>query len=769
MLKSFIKKESLALKLMIFVGIVLFVSIFIWSQFTAAFQKKALINKKVSEVDQYCNTVLNFTWFAMLHNPNKDMQEILKKMSAYNGIESIKIFNCQGKIKFSNVAMELNTMVKKTDAACSVCHKTDTPVIKQDIKDRIRIFHSDQGELLLGIMNPILNEPSCSTAKCHYHSTEIRKLGALDVVVSLKNVKDEIRLTKRLSAWTAIYLFIILGLTICFSIFRLVTHPIKKLIKETDLIGKGSYQNTGNCLTQKDEIGKLSVSIQEMGKKIQNKQDELNRQKDMYQNLFDQVPCSITVQNRDYKLIEFNQEFSKKFNPEYGDHCYFAYKNLKKKCSDCPVERTFCDGKSHFSEESGINKDGTTAHWFVKTAPLLDEKGNIVAAMEMSIDISQRKRLEKIVKDSERKYQAIFKSIPNPVFILDIDTHRIMTCNNSALTVYGYKKKELKNKNFSLLFPETDSFEKFKDNIKNPFHERLINLKKNKEKIYVNIWVRPAEFTGQKVLLVTVVDITLSVETEQQLIQAGKMATLGEMATGVAHELNQPLSVIKTASSFISMKIDKNEEIKKKILHTLSKEIETHVDRASKITNHMRLFGRKSSLSKESVNINNTIKRAFDIFSQQLKLREIQVNWKLDKDLPYLLADSVKLEQVFINLLLNARDSIVTRFENPDENDGRERDREKRISIVTFFDKDTVTAKISDTGTGIPKTDINKIFEPFFTTKKVGKGTGLGLSISYGIIKESGGEISVKNNPGNGVTFTIRFLRTKKGNNELQG
>ncbi|MCK5100262.1 MAG: PAS domain S-box protein, partial [Desulfobacteraceae bacterium] len=416
-------------------------------------------------------------------------------------------------------------------------------------------------------------------------------------------------------------------------------------------------------------------------------------------------------------------------------------------------ERTFVDGKPHYSEESGIHKDGSPAHWFVKTAPLRDDKGNIVAAMEMSIDITRRKRLEEVVKGSERKYQAIFKSIPNPIFILNIDNYKIMTCNNSALTVYGYKKDELENKSFSFLFPGIESFDEFEKNIDKPFHERLINIKKNKESIYVNIWVSPAKFTEQEVLLVTVIDITLSVETEQQLIQAGKMATLGEMATGVAHELNQPLSVIKTASSFISGKIDKDEVIDKDILNTLSREIENHVDRASKITNHMRLFGRKSVLSKESVNINETIKRAFDIFSQQLKLREIEVLWDLDNQLPDILADSVKLEQVFINLLLNARDSIVTRFENGKD----EEEKIKRITIATSFDDNRVIADISDTGTGIIKADLNKIFEPFFTTKKVGEGTGLGLSISYGIIKESGGDIFVKNNPDHGVTFTIGF------------
>ncbi len=753
MFKPSFKIKALASKLIFSVGLVLFASIFFWSYFTIKYQEQALIDKKVSEVDKFCNTALQLTWFAMFHNPNKDLHQVLKSLSDYNEIEAIKIFDWQGRIKFSNNPEEINTIREKTDIACKSCHSNPSPTIDINIKDRIRMFESDQGIRLIGIINPIINKPSCSNAQCHYHPPNINKLGTLDIVVSMEEIKDEVYLYKKLSAWTIIYLFITLGITIYLSIFGLVTHPIKKLISKTDLIGKGNYQAHINGINQKDEIGQLSVAINDMGQKIQNKQDELNTQKEMFQNLFDQVPCTITVQNRDYKLIEFNKEFSKKFQPKYGDHCFWAYKNLNKKCNDCPVERTFIDGESHFSEESGINKDGSVSHWFVKTAPLKDKNGKIVAAMEMSIDISQRKKLEEIVLDSEQKYQAIFKGIPNPVFILDIDTYQIMNCNDSALSIYDYTKEELQNKSFDLLFPDKKAFEKFIININKPNHERLINHTKNRERLYVKTWVSPAEFSGQKVLLVTVVDITLSVETEQQLIQAGKMATLGEMATGVAHELNQPLSVIKTASSFISKKILKKEVIATDILATLSKEIETHVDRASKITNHMRLFGRKSTLSKQDVNINETIKRAFDIFSQQLKLREINVHWDLDDNLPKILADPVKLEQVFINLLLNARDSIVTRFKKDTNN----HNKPKQISISTSCDKNHVIARISDSGTGISETCINKIFEPFFTTKKVGEGTGLGLSISYGIIKESNGDIKIKNNPENGVTFTIRF------------
>jgi histidine kinase len=230
------------------------------------------------------------------------------------------------------------------------------------------------------------------------------------------------------------------------------------------------------------------------------------------------------------------------------------------------------------------------------------------------------------------------------------------------------------------------------------------------------------------------------------------MATLGEMATGVAHELNQPLSVIKTASSFFMKKVDRKEPIQEDILFTLAKEIDSHVDRATKIITHMRQFGRKAEMVLEKVQVNDVLNKAFEIFCQQLKARGIQVRWDLQTDLPLILADPGRLEQVFINLILNARDAIEQKLES-----GCAEKCLSRLTLKTIANPKTVTVSISDTGTGIPVADLDKIFEPFYTTKKVGKGTGLGLSISYGIVQECSGIIHAVNNDDGGATFILTF------------
>jgi histidine kinase len=234
------------------------------------------------------------------------------------------------------------------------------------------------------------------------------------------------------------------------------------------------------------------------------------------------------------------------------------------------------------------------------------------------------------------------------------------------------------------------------------------------------------------------------------------MATLGEMATGVAHELNQPLSVIKTASNFFMRKLKKKEPIRDDILLTMSEEIDSHVERATKIINHMRQFGRKSDPNLEPILLNEVLERAFEIFSQQLKVRGIEVNWQTNPDLPRVMGNPSRLEQVIINLLINARDAIEERSDQTPDSSIPD-----KISLVTTSNTKTVTLSVCDTGVGVPDPIQGKIFEPFFTTKKVGKGTGLGLSISYSIVKECGGTIDVTGNPGGGSCFNLHFPLVK--------
>jgi histidine kinase len=635
-------RRSLISKLLILVGLSLFLCVSVWAYFNIKYQKKKLMDGVVVSADTLTSTIKLGAHYAMMNNLRDDITRIITKVASEKNIENIRVYNKEGQIKFSNLHGEVDQITNIKDEACFVCHRSEPPQAQLSLAERTRIFSSPQGYRQLGILSPIYSEPGCSSNSCHFHPEDKLVLGALDVVVSLEETDKEILLFQKWLLGFAVLIFVFTSTAVLFFILRFVKRPINNIMNETRLIANGEYYSRIE-VDQEDEMGVLSMAINKMSSKIGEKQQELNKQRNEYQTLFERVPCIITVQDRDYRLIRYNRGFSDKFNPEPGDYCYDAYKGRKQKCEICPVEQTFEDGRPHFSEERGLSKDGKPTHWIVNTAPIKNESGEIVAAMEMSLDVTNVKLLEEELEKSEKKYSAIFDNIPNPVFVLDMDTLEILDCNGSVESVYGHKKEAIIRTSFLELFRKEER-NHYENLIKtSPVINQARQYSANGEPLFVNIRISPSDYLGGKALLVTTSDITKRLETEQQLIQASKMATLGEMATGVAHELNQPLAVIKTASRFFMRKIAKKEKIEDEILSTMASEIDSYVDRAAKIINHMRQFGRQSDDSLEKIQINSVLERALEILGQQLKVRGIEIVWDLAPDLPLILADPDRL------------------------------------------------------------------------------------------------------------------------------
>jgi C4-dicarboxylate-specific signal transduction histidine kinase len=232
-------------------------------------------------------------------------------------------------------------------------------------------------------------------------------------------------------------------------------------------------------------------------------------------------------------------------------------------------------------------------------------------------------------------------------------------------------------------------------------------------------------------------------EKQEQLIQAGKLATLGELTTGIAHELNNPLNniglFVGNAIDLIAMGSGEKERILRELESAMRQ-----VRKATEIITHLRTFGRAAPVSREPVAINQVVERALSLTSEQLRLRQIAVEVRFAPEDPIVYGSAIQLEQVCINLLTNARDALASA-------------PIKRITITTRIEADAVLLAFHDTGSGIAEGMEQRVFDPFFTTKEVGKGTGLGLSITYGIIQEHQGTITVESPPGDGATFLIQL------------
>jgi len=743
-------RSSLAAKLILSVGITLLVTISTWSYFSITYQKNSLRNEVIAQTERLSNTILLGTHYAMMLNSRDDIHQIVTNIARLGNIQNIRLYNKLGATKFSNRPEELEQISDIRSPGCYICHVSEPALSEVGLAERTRYFVNADGQQVLGMTSAIYNEPGCSASDCHFHPSDQKILGVLDVVVTLAETEHEIRFMEKGVLGLALATFVVTSAIIFLFVMRFVNHPIRRLIAGTEAISRGDYA-TNLDVARPDEMGQLAGAMKFMCREIGIKQAELNRQRDEYENLFNMVPCIITVQDRNYRLIGHNREFAQLFDPRPGDFCYTAYKGRDSKCPNCPVEKTFSDGQSHYSEETGISKDGAQTYWLVKTSPIRNDRGDIVAAMEVNLDITHLKELEKMLERSEKKYHEIFNSIPNPVFVLDAETLEIRDCNAAVGDVYGYERLNILHHDFGRLFPE-DERERLIEVRRLSAMNRVKQIRKDGTPVYVDMWISPVEYPGRRALLVITSDITQRLETEQQLIQASKMSTLGEMATGVAHELNQPLSVIKTASRFFIKKVKNDEPIPPHLLSTMAEEIDSHVDRASKIINHMREFGRKSDRRLNPIALADVLNGALDIFSQQLRARGIEVVWSVPEGLPRVNADANRLEQVFINLLINARDAIEEKAQAQLFSKC-----EKKIFLEAAERDGQVRVSVRDTGKGIPPNVIGRIFEPFFTTKEVGKGTGLGLSISYQIIQDFGGSIRAKSSQAGGAEFVITF------------
>ncbi|MCG2770947.1 MAG: ATP-binding protein [Desulfobacterales bacterium] len=231
-------------------------------------------------------------------------------------------------------------------------------------------------------------------------------------------------------------------------------------------------------------------------------------------------------------------------------------------------------------------------------------------------------------------------------------------------------------------------------------------------------------------------------------MQAEKIASLGQLAAGVAHEINNPLAGILIYAELLQRHMEANAAGRDHI-----EEIINQTLRCKQIVTRLLEFSRQSLGQKTLLSINEIISRCVKLMDQQLLFQNIQIKLSLDHQLPQIFGDPGELQQVFTNLLLNAADAM---------------NRLGRITITSCAtpERDGVIITFADTGSGIPPELRDKIFDPFFTTKPPGKGTGLGLSIVYGVIQRHGGSIEVESPRGGGTDFTIRLPLDAQENQE---
>jgi PAS domain S-box-containing protein len=464
-------------------------------------------------------------------------------------------------------------------------------------------------------------------------------------------------------------------------------------------------------------------------------------------DLFDALPDMYFLLDVNGEILKLNKKAGKiiKINEKYNPSNFLEIINLdqREKVNSiffkCISSKKTTDIESQFQ----LNKNAIEVRITFSFYSFKNDKKKIEYILAVVKDISEEKSKE---VELQRFFNIVENSI-NPVQITDINGKMIYV-NPAFMKASGFKKEELIGKN-PRIFGSGKLPKKFWDKMwqtissgKAWFGE-IEDRKKDGEPFYTQLLISPIFDKEENVTGYFGIHRDLSEKRtlEKQLIHTQKMESIGTLAAGIAHEVGNPLASISalvqvarrsTEDPFIREKLDL---------------VKSQVTRISKIIRDLVDFSRPSDFELQRVNINECLKEAVEITKVGTKSKDIQYNVKLSDEVPNLPLVADQLEQVFVNILLNAVDALNEVKDN----------REKSITIESALSEDESIITFTDSGSGITEENLNKIFEPFFTTKSSGRGTGLGLWVSYGIIKSFQGNLEVKSKIGQGTTFTIKL------------
>jgi PAS domain S-box-containing protein len=395
------------------------------------------------------------------------------------------------------------------------------------------------------------------------------------------------------------------------------------------------------------------------------------------------------------------------------------------------------------------------AHWLLDEAKLLrDDLGLPVEAVGLWLDVTEATLAAEQIKVSEERYRILVED--SPAMICRYRPDLTLTFGNRPLAMYlECASEQLPGVNLGSWMSD-EQREAFVQRLAQltpelPVSTAEISLRLPGREHAWWVWSDRGVFDEHGTLVeVQAVgrDNTEVRRSQQQLTQSAKMATLGEMATGLAHEINQPLNVMRMAIVNVLKRLS-NGDVQIDYLTDKLKRIDAQVQRAARVVDHMRVFGRRSEIEQQPFNPLEAIEGTLSLLSEGLRGKGVELRIK-EADFQVQVRGYVdQLEQVLINLMVNARDALLSKRE-------ANRDFQPWIALHAECDEHVVRLWVEDNGGGIDPRLLERIFEPFFTTKPVGVGTGLGLSVSYGIVENMGGRLSVRNGD-EGAQFCIEL------------
>ena len=495
-------------------------------------------------------------------------------------------------------------------------------------------------------------------------------------------------------------------------------------------------------------------------------EEKLVVSKELYSALFETSPSGIATLDLTGKITSVNSTLLKMLGIKKGEIIGITFKKMKglNKAYIKEYLKVFkgvLGGKSYRNLESPFTLPDGSERWFSLNADSLRIRGEVAGLQVVVNDITERRLAQQAVMESEEKYRHLIEQSSDAIYLLY--DRRFDIVNQKFLNMFQLTIDDLKKPVFDFMdLVAEESRALIEDRVArkargedlDPKYE-FTAITKSGKKIVVEASISHINYKGGIAAQGVLRDITERQKLEEQLRQAQKMEAVGQLAGGVAHDFNNLLTVISGYSDLLLTDPQLGKKQQDKIA-----QIGKAGKRAQQLTNQLLAFGRKQIFKPEVLDINDVISNSIKMFTRLIG-EDIEIRLNLDSDLPPILADPSQLEQILINLIVNARDAIYDLTPAPNE---------KIISIETslaYLDEKfatkhlgTITGKkillgVSDNGIGMTEDTLSKIFEPFFTTKGSGKGTGLGLSTVYGIVKQNNANIYTDSDPNKGTTFKI--------------
>src|SRR6058998_1759449 len=408
-------------------------------------------------------------------------------------------------------------------------------------------------------------------------------------------------------------------------------------------------------------------------------------------------------------------------------------------------ERRALAGEEQRFETRIVSGTGEERVVAVSATPLVVE-GELLGTVATLRDITEQNRAQETLARSEARYRNLFESASDAIVTLDANG-RFTTVNHAAEIISGYRREELVGQWFAPMLSDDElpkalaHFQKALAGETGLFETQF--YRKDGEGRTISVTYSTPQRDEEVLCLIR--DVTDQKMLQEQLIQSEKMSAIGQLVSGVAHELNNPLAGI---SAFAQLLLAEKRFPPDQ--RTAAETIYSEARRASRIVQNLLTFARQHKPERGPTAINQVLDDTLELRGYELRVRGIDVRREYDESLPDTMADAHQLQQVFLNLITNAEQAM----------ERAERDQQ-RLTIRTRRAGDLIRIEVEDTGAGIPPNLIERIFNPFFTTKPTGSGTGLGLSISLGIVREHEGRIWAENVPQPGARFVVELPVTE--------